>query len=168
MAGIENIKMHSQPEFMAGQNVKYNNASNVQQDIRVSQLERVPDADELNTQNTGNTTKTDRLIGEIKDYVDNLTPKQKQIGVLSLLIPGFGQLLNGEYKKVLGFLFADTITSIMTLVFSPAIVIQAAVGVYSALDAIDGLEKKENNKDKNIQAQNNAKEVLQQIGLSNS
>ena len=67
MAGIENIKMHSQPEFMAGQNVKYNNASNVQQDIRVSQLERVPDADELNTQNTGNTTKTDRLIGEIKD-----------------------------------------------------------------------------------------------------
>ena len=168
MAGIENIKMHSQPEFMAGQNVKYNNASNVQQDIRVSQLERVPDADELNTQNTGNTTKTDRLIGEIKDYVDNLTPKQKQIGVLSLLIPGLGQLLNGEYKKVLGFLFADTITSIMTLVFSPAIVIQAAVGVYSALDAIDGLEKKENNKDKNIQAQNNAKEVLQQIGLSNS
>lgn len=156
MTNIESIKTYSQPVFTAEQKNKSNNFD-TKQNVNVSQLERTPDGDELKFQN-GKTTKTSNFINnvknEVKNYIGGLTPKQKQYGVLSLLIPGAGQLLNGEHKKALCFLILDIPLSIIFAKISPiALLFGSPLGIWSALDAMETLEKKENNT-KNTQETN--------------
>lgn len=94
----------------------------------VSSLERTPEVDkvDINDKKTNNTDKTGTSVA-------------KKVGVCaaSFLIPGLGQLINGEGKKALIMCLANFAINSLAFTVMPFLgIVGAGLNIYSAYDAL--------------------------------
>ena len=100
--------------------------------VTTNNLERAQEADSITTSVNQKTIKKEAS-----------TAKKWGVGIGSLLIPGLGQAINGDWGKAIGFLGGTVILTVLAGSFGPFVLLALGLRGWSVFDAVKNAASKD-------------------------